>query len=202
MADKKREEFVVQDRRKFTSEGELRPESARTEEQGFSPAESSSAPAEPPKATKVAEMSTPPPQVTGEDGEGEGEIPEPPTPEEQHAQHQDYKAAGAKIDDMLSQRGAKLPADMEVSFEKLVVSLYMQAMMQMGMIRDENAPPRADLIGARHTIDMIALLVEKTKGNLTDREQNVMHNCLFELRMAFLEITNAITSAPPPQPMK
>ena len=83
-------------------------------------------------------MSTPPPQVTGEDGEGEGEIPEPPTPEEQHAQHQDYKAAGAKIDDMLSQRGAKLPADMEVSFEKLVVSLYMQAMMQMGMIRDEN----------------------------------------------------------------
>lgn len=192
MADKKREEFVVQDRRKFTSEGELRSDAAVAEE--------TAAPTpEPPKATKVTEMPTPPPQASGE---GQSEIPQPPTAEEQHAQHQDYKAAGAKINDMLSQAGAKLPADMDVSFEKLVVSLYMQAMMQMGMIRDENAPPRADLIGARHTIDMIALLGEKTKGNLTDREINILHNCLFELRMAFLEITNAITSQPPPQPKK
>jgi hypothetical protein len=192
MADKKREEFVVQDRRKFTSEGELRPDAGE-------PVEAEQPKAEAPHATKVAEMPTPPPQVTGE---ADPEIPEAPTAEEQSAQHQHYKAAGAKINDLISQSGGKLPADLEVSFEKLVVSLYMQAMMQMGMIRDENAPPRADLVGARHTIDMISLLGDKTQGNLTDREKNVLQNCLFELRMAFLEITNAITSAPPPQPKK
>ena len=189
MADKKRDEFVVQDRRKFTSEGELRPDAATTEEVAPPAPES-------PKATKVAEMPTPPPQVTGEETR---EIPEPPTAEEQTAQHQDYKAAGDKINNLISQQGGKLPADLEASFEKLVVSLYMQAMMQMGMIREENAPPRADIIGARHTIDMISMLGDKTKGNLTDRETNILQNCLFELRMAFMEITNVITSAPPPQ---
>jgi len=55
------------------------------------------------------------------------------------------------------------------------------------------------VIGARHTIDMIALLGEKTKGNLTERESTVLQNSLFELRMTFVELTKAITTAPPPQ---
>jgi len=198
MADKKREEFVVQDRRKFTSEGDLRSDVPTSEEERPQPASTEPPKAEAPKVNKVAEMPTPPPQVTGE---SESEIPEAPSAEEQHAQHQDYKAAGTKIDDLISQQGGKLPADLEASFEKLVVSLYMQAMMQMGMIREENAPPRADIIGARHTIDMIALLGDKTKGNLTDRETRVLQNCLFELRMAFMEITNVITN-PQAQPPK
>ena len=41
-------------------------------------------------------------------------------------------------------------------------------------------------------------LKEKTKGNLTPAEENILQNVLFELRMAFLEITNAITRAPAP----
>ena len=55
------------------------------------------------------------------------------------------------------------------------------------------------MIGARHTIDMISLLGEKTKGNLTERENTVLQNSLFELRMTFVELTKAITTAPPPQ---
>jgi hypothetical protein len=39
---------------------------------------------------------------------------------------------------------------------------------------------------------MLAVLQEKTKGNLTDKEQRLLQNALFELRMMFLEITNAI----------
>jgi hypothetical protein len=69
--------------------------------------------------------------------------------------------------------------------------------MQMGMIREENVPPRPDIVGARHTIDTLALLEEKTRGNLAEREKQMLQNALFELRMAFLEITNVLTSPPP-----
>jgi hypothetical protein len=66
-------------------------------------------------------------------------------------------------------------------------------------LREGEPPQQPDVIGARHTIDMIALLAEKTKGNLSERESTVLQNSLFELRMTFVELTKAITTAPPPQ---
>ena len=57
--------------------------------------------------------------------------------------------------------------------------------------------PGVDIIGARQTIDSLTILQEKTKGNLTDREQTLLQNVLFELRMAWIEITNALASAKP-----
>jgi hypothetical protein len=99
---------------------------------------------------------------------------------------------------MLDAAGADRPPDTEMTFERLVASLYMQAMMQLGMLREENVPPQPDLIGARQSIDTIALLNDKTKGNLTEREANMLQNVLFELRMAFLEITNMLTRPPSP----
>jgi len=73
----------------------------------------------------------------------------------------------------------------------------MSAMMQMGMMHEEGGQPRIDLIGARQTIDTLGLLQEKTKGNLTSTEENFLQNCLYELRMAYVEVTNAL--ARPPQ---
>ena len=55
--------------------------------------------------------------------------------------------------------------------------------------------PRVDILGARQSIDMLSVLVEKTKGNLTDKEQRLLQNALFELRMMFMEITNAISAS-------
>src|SRR5437879_10811362 len=185
MAKKEKEEFVVADRRKFTSEGELRPD----------------APAEQPPAieqnTERASEQKPEAPAPPQKPERE-EMPVPPSAAEQHAQHQDYQAAGKKIDNLLDEAGAQRPADMEITFERLIASLYMQAMSQLGMIREENTPPRPDIISARQTIDTIALLGEKTKGNLTERESNMLQNILFELRMAFLEITNVLTKPQPP----
>ena len=43
----------------------------------------------------------------------------------------------------------------------------------------------------------LGLLAEKTKGNLTPAEENFLQNCLYELRMAYVEVTNAL--ARPPQ---
>ena len=86
--------------------------------------------------------------------------------------------------------------DFEMTFEKFVASLYMSALMQLGLAAPQGEKPEVDLIGARQTIDTLAILQEKTKGNLTPAEQNMLQNCLYELRMAYLEVTNLLTHPP------
>jgi hypothetical protein len=203
MAEKKAE-FVVTDRRRFGTEGEPRPDAqAAEEEKPAAPAKANQA-APPPAKPPVA---APPAQQTGQAAqpfagevsaapEQEEEMAEPPTAEEQREQDEAYKASGKKIDDMISAAG-KAPAGgpMEMNFERVIESFYMSALIQMGAIRQDNEPPRVDIIGARQTIDSLNVLQEKTKGNLTDREKTLMQNVLFELRMAFIEITNAVAAS-------
>ena len=59
-----------------------------------------------------------------------------------------------------------------MNFEKFIASLYMSALMQLGMAAPEGGKPHVDLMGARQTIDIIGLLQEKTKGNLTPQRRN------------------------------
>ena len=186
MADKK-EEFVVSDRRRFAPEGELRTDAPVIEEEPIvaAPAKQPAAPAAPAEiqAAKPAEQEM-------------EEMPVPPTAAEQQKQSAEYKASGKKIDDMLkSTPGAKggMP---EMTFERLVESFYMSALIQLGAIRQEGEPMSVDIVSARQTIDSLSLVQEKTKGNLSDREQALLQNVLFELRMAWIEVTNAIASAP------
>ena len=178
MAEKK-SDFVVQDRRRFTEEGEVNQDAAKTEE-----------PTAPAKPASAGEPTAP--------GQDKREMPPPPTAAEQHEQHGHYQSASKDIDDLLDKAGAKRPKNFEASLEGLVLSLYMQAMVQLGMpLREGDPPQQPDIIGARHTIDMLAVLKEKTKGNLSEREATVLDNSLFELRMTFVELTKAITAAPP-----
>jgi hypothetical protein len=83
-----------------------------------------------------------------------------------------------------------------------VQSMYMTAMMGLGAGTQPGEKPRIDLMGARQTIDLLGVLGEKTKGNLSADEQRLLESALFELRMMFLEITNAIArnAANPAQP--
>jgi hypothetical protein len=62
--------------------------------------------------------------------------------------------------------------------------------------------PRVDILGARTTIDLLGVLAEKTRGNLTEAEDRTLQTVLFEVRMAFLELTSMITlqGMQPPQP--
>jgi len=74
----------------------------------------------------------------------------------------------------------------EASFELLVVSLGMQARMELGPGGDEEgASPNLDL--ARHTIDLLAVLQQKTKGNLTLEESRLLENSLTELRFRYVQ---------------
>jgi len=77
-----------------------------------------------------------------------------------------------------------------------MASLYMTAMVQMGMMHEQGGQPTVDIVGARQTIDTLGMLAEKTKGNLTPKEQGFLQNCLYELRMAYVEVTNALARAP------
>ena len=77
---------------------------------------------------------------------------------------------------------------------------YVSAMIQMGAATQEGQRPRVDILGARQTIDLMGVLAEKTQGNLTEAEDRVLKTVLFEVRMAFLELTNMITLQGVPQP--
>jgi hypothetical protein len=196
----KEPQFTVTDRRKFTAEGELREGTA---------SESSASPA-------VAERATPPvnPQaaVTAQavhagldepdalETDDEEIIPEP-TAAESAQQRQDYHASARRLDDMFLKANPGQPAVPAMNFDRLVQSLYMTAAVQMGAGSAPNEQPRIDILGARQSIDMLSVLDEKTKGNLTEQEKRLLQNALFDLRMSFLEITNAIASSAqrPPQ---
>jgi hypothetical protein len=122
-------------------------------------------------------------------------MPAPPSAAEQKEQSDAYTASGKKLEEMFGKAGGRRENLPEMTFERLVESFYMSALMQLGAIRQENEPPAVDIVGARQTIDSLSLLQEKTKGNLTDREQTLLQNVLFELRMAWIEITNALAGA-------
>lgn len=76
------------------------------------------------------------------------------------------------------------------SFEFLVESLLMQTQIQLGLLHlgqdEENEEPNLPL--ARHSIDMLAMLQEKTRGNLTAEEQRLVENGLTELRFRYVQV--------------
>jgi len=208
MADKT-PSFTVSDRRKFTLEGELREESASaaTEEVAQPPA----APAEPPSAKPAPGprlVTTPPasseqpeaqaealpeslPELLPESMEDEESLPEP-TAEESAEQHAAYRQSSSEIDSMLRQANPGLGPSAPVTMEQIIQSMYLSAVVALGAATEPGQKPRIDIVGARQSIDMLGVLQEKTRGNLTEKEQRLLQNALFELRMMFLDITNAI----------
>lgn len=85
-----------------------------------------------------------------------------------------------------------------VSFDFLILSLKTQVEMQLGLIHfgEEKDRPKPDFRLARHTIDMMAMLQEKTRGNLSLEEQLLIDNALTELRFRYVQ---GLESAGKPQ---
>ena len=82
------------------------------------------------------------------------------------------------------------------SFTFLVLSLRTQAEMQLGLMHfGEEEKPTPELLLARHTIDMLGILLEKTKGNLTLDEQRLLENSLTELRFRFVQVSEESAQA-------
>ncbi len=196
----KEPQFTVTDRRKFTAEGELREGAVSESSTPPAAAERSTPPVSQPVAvtTQPVDAEFDEPEALGTDEEET--IPEP-TAAESAQQRQDYHASARRLDDMFHKANPGQPAVPAMNFDRLVQSLYMTAAVQMGAGGAPNEQPRIDILGARQSIDMLSVLDEKTKGNLSDQERRLLQNALFDLRMSFLEITNAIASSAqrPPQ---
>jgi hypothetical protein len=83
---------------------------------------------------------------------------------------------------------AERPPLPEVNFNSLIFSLSSSAFFNLGEIADPQTGQRQkDLPLAKHSIDILAMLSEKTKGNLDDEEQKFLDNILAELRIRYVK---------------
>jgi hypothetical protein len=84
------------------------------------------------------------------------------------------------------------PAD----FSFLVSSLMFQAQLELGLLQfgDEKETPEPNLPRAKHSIDLLGVIEEKTKGNLTPEENELLTNGLAELRYIFIQISEELGS--------
>ncbi|HEX4159263.1 MAG TPA: DUF1844 domain-containing protein [Rhizomicrobium sp.] len=81
------------------------------------------------------------------------------------------------------------------NFAFLVESILMQAQMQLGLLRfggEDDKEEQPNLPLARHSIDLLAVLQEKTRGNLSVEEQRLLENGLTELRFRFVQVSGEL----------
>lgn len=117
--------------------------------------------------------------------EGETKAEEaPPKDESPKEEPGEQEAPRPEAKTQPGEQGPPPPMD----FSTFVLSLANTALFQLGFIKSsETEEVKRDLAAARQTIDLLGLLEEKTRGNLTETEQKIVKETLFQLRMAFVE---------------
>jgi hypothetical protein len=77
-----------------------------------------------------------------------------------------------------------------VDFSSFILSIYSSGLVQLGKVADPSTgETQKDLMVAKYSIDLMAMLAEKTKGNLDKDEENLMRALLSEIRLAYVEAT-------------
>jgi Domain of unknown function (DUF1844) len=84
------------------------------------------------------------------------------------------------------------PSEPELSFTAFVLSLASTAAIHFGDLADPETgtPAQPNLEGARQMIEILGLLEQKTRGNLTAEERQVLEQVLYELRLRFVDATS------------
>jgi hypothetical protein len=175
--------FVVTDRRKFTLDGDPRPDADPSPEKE----KRAEAPPEPTLAAESGPADTPARETSLEN-----DLPPAPTTEQNEQARLAYQMTAERLDTAIRSANPGMDHPPAMSFEQLVQSVYMTAIMQLGGATQEGQQPQVDILGARQSVDMLGVIAEKTKGNLSAEETRLLDSALFELRMAFLEITQAL----------
>jgi hypothetical protein len=89
------------------------------------------------------------------------------------------------------------PHPSQVDFGTFVLSLGSSALVHLGEIEHpESAEAKENLLLARQTIDLLAMLQEKTRGNLSEAEARFLSDLLADLRLKFVEKSQAARPAP------
>jgi Domain of unknown function (DUF1844). len=78
-------------------------------------------------------------------------------------------------------------------FTNLVEMLVMNGYVSLGLLRAPHQPPmKPDLAAARQMIDWISMLAEKTKGNLTEDEEDFLQLHLSDLKLKFVQLSRSL----------
>lgn len=131
---------------------------------GFQPDEAPEAPA---RTSEAAPAAPPPPPPRLQE-------PEPPAEPEETAAAEEPPAE---------------PQEPGSDFASLVRSLATTAYSALGLIPDPSGSRRRDVEIARQMIDWLAVLEQKTRGNISVEESDFLARVLYELRLAYVEIT-------------
>jgi hypothetical protein len=110
------------------------------------------------------------------------------------AEAQAEKERLAKQEEAQADQGQPRPGELpEADFRTLVGTLASQAIMGLGALGDsKTGRVVVDLPGAKFSIDLLGVLEEKTKGNISDEEAKELGQALTELRARFVEISNLV----------
>ena len=179
MADPKPEEtFKVIDRRHFTEQGDLRQEVVELEKLEEESAAKKAATAPPAKTQTKSAPNAPGASKTAAPAHG-GVITVPGAAEEMPATPESTESA-----------------EPSRAFQMLVDFLTRNAAAMLGGMADpRTGQPFVDLEGAREVIDMLDALREKTRGNLSKADDDLLIEVLGSLKLTFMEISKAATEA-------
>ncbi len=121
---------------------------------------------------------------TGEDRETQ---PPPDPPRTERAETGEAQGTASPERPSLAGEGER------IDFPSYVLSYYTQGLVLLGEVPNPyTQKTEEDADAARHTIDILALLQEKTRGNLTTEEHQLLESVLYELRLKFMSKTNRI----------
>jgi len=171
--------FKIQDRRRFSAEGELKPEFSGADE----PAAAKPEAPRPGGSPHNAGAHAPAQQQSAHAHQGA-------TSQPQHAAaahgYAAARSAAAGSEAHPSEAGAETG---EISFGAFLMSLSTEALVHLGEMADPSSgQAQRDLAMAQQLIDILGMLREKTRGNLDHDEQALLDAILFDLRMKYVEI--------------
>ncbi len=109
-----------------------------------------------------------------------------PSKEEAKDQVPEEKTVKEEAEKEVDEKDYFLPI---INFSTFIFSLNSSALMQLGIIDDPTSGEKIkNLPLAKQTIDILGMLEEKTRGNLTEDEENMLKNILYDLRMVYVKM--------------
>jgi hypothetical protein len=113
----------------------------------------------------------------------------------------DWKAEARREKERLAREAARPEAAPAPQFAEVLNIIAMQAMAALGLLggpEGQRMPP--NLEAAKHFIDLLQVLDDKTKNNLNPEERTLLEQVLYEMRMTFVQFAGAATGMPPGGP--
>lgn len=188
MGEKEEKRIRVVDRRMFTSDGELRPDFVPEEPSG-----SSDAPPPPPPRASASAAGSPVPEPAAAPAPAETRPdPAPAAPASPGGPAAGEMApddAFEGTDEDIGEPASDAPQEPRSEFAAIVRSLATTAYSALGLLPDPSGARHREPAVARQMIDWLAVLESKTRNNLSFEETDFLSRVLYELRLAFVEVT-------------